>query len=107
MKICITSLGDNLDSKVDPRFGRAMYFIIIDTETDDFEVIKNPAVDAGGGAGTQSSQLMMDKGVKVVITGNIGPNAMQILKSADIKILTKADGTVKEVYHAYKEGKLK
>lgn len=41
MKICITSEGKTLDSKVDPRFGRCQYFIIVDSETLVFEAVEN------------------------------------------------------------------
>ena len=63
MRICITSEGDNLDSKVDPRFGRCRYFVIIDTDTIEFEAICNPNIDAMGGAGIQSGQLISEKKV--------------------------------------------
>ena len=42
MKICITSQGDSLDSEMDSRFGRCRYFIIVDLQSGEFEVIENP-----------------------------------------------------------------
>ena len=80
MKICITSEGNTLGSKVDCRFGRCQYFIIVDTETFEFEVIKNPNLESMGGAGIQSAQLVASKRVKAVLTGNVGPNAFQTLQ---------------------------
>ncbi len=64
MKICITSQGDNLDSKVDPLFGRCKFFIIVEPETLEYEVISNPNIDASGGAGIQSGQIIAEKKVK-------------------------------------------
>ena len=106
MKIAITSQGDKLSSEVDPRFGRCAYFLIVDSETDSFEAISNPAVSAGGGAGIQASQLVLDKGVEAVVTGNVGPNAFRTLQGAGIKIYGGASGTVEESLKSFKEGKL-
>jgi len=107
MKICITSEGKTLDSKVDPRFGRCQYFIIVETDTLEFEAIQNPNIEAMGGAGIQSAQLVASKKVKAVLTGNVGPNAFQTLSTAGIDIYTGVSGSIKEVIEAYKSGKLK
>jgi predicted Fe-Mo cluster-binding NifX family protein len=107
MKICITSTGENLDSAVEPRFGRCAYFIIVDPDDLKFKAIANPNVSAVGGAGIQSAQLIANEGVEAVITGNVGPNAFQALSSAKIKMFKVAGVTVKEAVQKYKEGKLK
>ena len=90
MKVGITSNGENLDSDIDQRFGRCKYFIIVDTETMDFEALSNENMMASGGAGIQAAQTIANKGVEAVITGNIGPNAFQTLAAAGIKIYTDA-----------------
>jgi len=106
VKIAITSLGDNLEASIDLRFGRCAYFIIIDPETEKFEAVLNPAADAMGGAGPQAAQTISDKGAVAVITGNVGPNAFQTLKAANIRIYQGASGTVKETLAKYKSGEL-
>jgi predicted Fe-Mo cluster-binding NifX family protein len=106
MKICITSQGETLESQVDPRFGRCAYFIIVDPETLDFEVVSNEAAGMSGGAGIQSAQLVSEKGVEAVITGNCGPNAFRTLNAAGIKVYTGAGGVVKDAVERYKGGEL-
>jgi predicted Fe-Mo cluster-binding NifX family protein len=107
MKICITSQGNNLESQVDPRFGRCAFFIIADTETLEFEAIDNMNLQAGGGAGIQSGQLVSEKNVKAVLTGNVGPNAFQTLKAAGIDIITGVAGKVSDAITQYKKGEYK
>ena len=106
MKVCISSSGNSLDSKMDPRFGRAAYFVIADTDTMEPEIIENSAAASGGGAGITSGQLMVDKGVTAVITGNVGPNAMNVLKAANIEIYRGVDVSVKENIEKLKNGLL-
>ena len=107
MKICVSSQGSTLDSEIDPRFGRCLYFIFADTDTLEVESIKNPNIDATGGAGIQSSQLMANKQVKAVITGKVGPNALDTLQAAGIEVITDIEGSVREAIEKFKEGKLK
>jgi len=102
MKICITSSGDNLESQIDQRFGRCSYFIIWDDTNNTFEAIANPNIDAGSGAGVQSAQLVVAKQVSMVITGEVGPKAEQVLQAAKLRIITGENGNIKEAIEKYK-----
>jgi len=107
LKVAVSATGPSLDASVDPRFGRCAYFVIVDTDTMQFEAIQNPAQYAGGGAGIQAAQTVANKGVQIVLTGNVGPNAYQALSAAGIQVLTGVYGTVREAVMKYKQGELR
>ncbi len=106
MKICVTSTGPTMDASVDPRFGRCQYFVFVDSETMEHEAMPNPGIGASSGAGIQAAQTVADKGAGVVITGQVGPNAIQTLGATDISILTGASGTISDAIEQYKSGRL-
>jgi predicted Fe-Mo cluster-binding NifX family protein len=107
MKIAVTSQGTDLDSSMDPRFGRAAYILIVDTETLDFEVMDNKEnVNALKGAGIQTASMVSEKGAKVLLTGFCGPKAFMVLDAAKIKVANEAKGTVREAVKAFEDGKL-
>ena len=107
MKICVTATANSLDAQIDPRFGRCSYLVIIDSETVQFEAIPNMAAGATSGAGIQVAQTITSKGVKLLITGNIGPKAFGALSAAGIEIVTGAFGTIREAVEKFKRGELK
>jgi predicted Fe-Mo cluster-binding NifX family protein len=107
MKVAVSATEPSLNAAVDPRFGRCAYFVIIDTETMQFEAVPNTSRSAPHGAGIQSAQTIVSKGVKAVLTGNVGPNAYQTLSATGIKIIIGATGTVRETITRYKKGDLK
>lgn len=95
--VCITSLGATLDSKVDPKFGRAQYFLFITAGSDRAEASANPYKDMAHGAGIKAAQFVAGKNPSVVITGDLGPNADRVLKESGIRTITGVKGEVKEV----------
>ncbi len=107
MKIAITSKGTDLDSLVDPRFGRAEYILVVDTDSLEFEVLDNSEnVNAFKGAGIQAATMVSDKGAEVLLTGFCGPNAFKTLNAVNIKVANNATGTVKDAVNAFNEGKV-
>jgi predicted Fe-Mo cluster-binding NifX family protein len=106
MKICVTATSGSLDGQVDPRFGRCAYFVIVDSDTMKFEAFSNESVSAMSGAGIQAAQTIANRGVEVIITGNVGPNAFQTLSAAGIRIITGAYGTVRDAIEMYKSDRL-
>ncbi len=107
MKICVTSERDSLDAQVDLRFGRCQYFMIVDTDNLEFEAMKNPHRDTMGGTGIQSGQVVANKKVKAVLTGNVGPNAYQTLQAAGVEVIMGVSGSVKEAIEQYKQEQLR
>ncbi|MBW1817339.1 MAG: NifB/NifX family molybdenum-iron cluster-binding protein [Deltaproteobacteria bacterium] len=106
MKIAVSANGNDLDASIDPRFGRCAFFLVVDPETMTFEAYDNENIALGGGAGIQSAQFVASKGVKAVITGNCGPNAVRTLSAAGIDVVMGQSGTVAQAVEAYKRGKL-
>jgi len=104
MEIAVSSDGTTLESNVDPRFGRCPYYIIYDTESDEFKSVENKSGQAAGGAGIQAAQTILDMKVESVITGNIGPNAFRVLSAASIKVYSGATGSVKDAVEKFKKG---
>jgi predicted Fe-Mo cluster-binding NifX family protein len=105
MRIAVTSTREGLDSQIDPRFGRAAFFIICDTETMEFVAVENENA-AGGAAGIGSAKRVVDEGAEAVLTGNCGPNAERTLSAAGVKLYTGVAGTVAQAVELLKSGKL-
>ena len=106
MKICVSANAGSLDAQIEARFGRSPFFVIVNSETMNYEAVSNTAVNAMGGAGIQAAQTIVDKNVAVVLTGNIGPNAYRVLSAAGIRIVTGVTGIVRHSVEQYQEGTL-
>lgn len=108
MNVAISAQGNDLDALVDPRFGRARWFIFVDTGTDEWSAHDNSAnVGASGGAGVQAGTTVAEHGVEAVITGNVGPNAHKVLAAAGIAIYQAVNGvSVRDALAALGRGEL-
>lgn len=107
MKVAISSKGTDLSSDVDPRFGRAAYIIIVDTDTMEFEAVDNSVnVNSFKGAGIQAATMVHDKGAEVLMTGYCGPKAFQTLQAAGVKVVSDVSGTVAEAVELIKADKV-
>ncbi len=108
MKVAISAQGNDIDALVDPRFGRAPWFIIADAATGDWHAHDNSAnVQGSGGAGVQAGSNIAAEGVGAVITGNVGPNAYKVLVAAGITVHQAGNGvTVGDALAAFTHGKL-
>ena len=108
MKIVVTSQGMDLDSAVDPRFGRTKHFLLVDTETMQATAHDNAQnLNAPQGAGIQAAQAVYNLGARAVITGNVGPKAFATLRAAGIAVYLGASGTTREAIEHFRAGRLK
>ena len=107
MKIAVSSQGKDLDSQVDPRFGRAAYILIVDMNDDTVQVLDNSEnVNAFKGAGIQAAAAVGNSGAEVLLTGFCGPNAFKTLAAAGIKVAHDASGSVRDALEAFKNGEV-
>ena len=106
MMVAVTTSGKDLSSKVEPRFGRCPNFLVVDTETMTFEVVPNSSTGSVQGAGVGAAQIIASRGIEVVLTGNVGPNAHSALSSSSIKVVTGVSGTVRNAVERYIRGEL-
>ena len=108
MKIAITTAGAGLDAAVDPRFGRAARFLLVDTETGAWEAADNAeSVDSAQGAGILAAETVSRLGAEVVLTGHCGPKAFRALTAAGIRVVVGVTGTVADAVEAFRAGRLK
>jgi len=107
MKIAFPSAGNELSAMVDGRFGRAVHYVIVDSDSGKIiSVIANTAVNASGGAGIEASQLLINEGINIVVAMNVGPNAFKTLQGAKIQLFMAINGSIQENFTKYKANEL-
>jgi len=108
MRIAVTAQGRDLGAPVDPRFGRAKFFVAVDAETGELSALDNAQnLNATQGAGIQAGRNVVELGVKAVITGHVGPKAFTTLRAGGVAVYTGATGTVADAIEQFKAGKLR
>jgi predicted Fe-Mo cluster-binding NifX family protein len=106
MRIVVSSQGETLDALASPVFGRCPTFVFVDSETMSTEAVPNPAMSQGGGAGIQATQFVVNQGAEAVLTGNLGPNAFDVLQAAGVPGYLVGGGTVGQAVAAFNAGQL-
>jgi predicted Fe-Mo cluster-binding NifX family protein len=107
MKVAITSRGPDMASEIDQRFGRAKYFIVVDTDSGEFTAHHNAQnVTAIQGAGIQAARNVVGLGVDAVITGNVGPKAFTALQNGNVNAYIGATGSVSDTVKRFTAGEL-
>jgi predicted Fe-Mo cluster-binding NifX family protein len=101
MKLAITAGEPQLEAKLEPRFGRCAYFLIVDTETQDWKPLQNPAAEAMGGAGPQAAQFLANQDVRAVISGEFGPNAFTALEAAGIRMYRSQVDDISKLFEKF------
>jgi predicted Fe-Mo cluster-binding NifX family protein len=107
MKIAVTAQGQDEQAAVDPRFGRARCFVVLDTDGGEATAVDNSAnLNATQGAGVQAAKTVADLGVDAILTGHVGPKAFSALRAAGVRVFTGAAGTVAEAVRQFQDGVL-
>jgi predicted Fe-Mo cluster-binding NifX family protein len=95
MLIAVTSDGNTPEALMSEQFGRCRYFYIVNSDTMKFEAVPNPAEHMQNGAGPKAAEIIINKGVQILLTGRIGDKAFEVLKKTSIKIMDGFKGTIK------------
>jgi len=106
MKVAIPSRGDDLSASVERQFGRCSSFLFVDTETMEWKAVPNQASDQPGGAGIAAAQQLIDEGAEVVLAGEVGLNAYDVLNNANIRVYGEVTGTVEDALEMLESGAL-
>ncbi|HOW64900.1 MAG TPA: NifB/NifX family molybdenum-iron cluster-binding protein [Candidatus Paceibacterota bacterium] len=102
MKFAVTAQGPEVESSVDPRFGRARYFRVVDSETGQQTVVDNATTaSALQGAGIQAAKTLANLGVSAVLTGHVGPKAWSALEAAKIEVYAASGISVDQAIKAF------
>ena len=108
MKVAITAKDKTLGCQMDPRFGRAAYFLIVDTDSGECEAHDNRAcAQSVSGAGVQAGKNVVDLGASVLITGNMGPKALGVLQAGGVEVFAGLSGTAQNALRRFQAGQLK
>ena len=105
MKIVVSANGADMDAPASSVFGRCPVYIFVDTETGAYEAVENPAANAAGGAGIQAAQFVIDRGAKAVVTGRVGPKALDVLQAAGVLLHLVTEGSVRAAVDQFKADK--
>ncbi|MFO8010775.1 MAG: NifB/NifX family molybdenum-iron cluster-binding protein [Dehalococcoidia bacterium] len=106
MKVAVSATGPFLDAEVNQRLGRCSQFLVVDSETMEFEVLENISAEAASGAGVSAAEMVANQGVQAVITGNCGPKAYDVFSSAGVEVISGVSGTVRSAVDSYRSGQL-
>jgi predicted DNA-binding protein (UPF0251 family)/predicted Fe-Mo cluster-binding NifX family protein len=107
-KIAISCEGPSLEDRVDPRFGRAAGFLIVDPETMQTEYVDNGSSQAmAQGAGIQAAETVAATGARIVLTGFVGPKAFMALQAAGIQVGQDLENlTAQEAVERYRKNQV-
>ena len=106
MRVAVSANAEGLDAPASPIFGRCSTYVFVDTDNLTATSLQNPAVGASGGAGIQAAQLVVEQGAQALITGNIGPNALQVFQASGVTVYGFAGGTVRQAIAELQAGAL-
>lgn len=105
MRICVPSAGSGgLKDGVGEHFGRVPTYTILDSETEEYEVIDNESEHRGGSG--LPADLLADAGVDVVVCSGLGRKAINLLGQHGVEVNTGVSGTVQQAVNQWKRDEL-
>lgn len=104
MKVCVPSMGRNLNEPISQHFGRAPFFLIVDQESGSVEVLENRSEHMGGVG--KPPEHIASRGAEVMICSGLGSKAIDMLSSYGICTYVGAQGSVGEAIGQWREGRL-
>ena len=94
------------NNMIDDHFGHCEYFTLI--EVSDNEVKTQKRFDSPEGCGCKSgvAPLLADAGVKLMLAGNTGQGALDVLKRNGIDVIRGCSGPIDEVISKWMNNEL-
>ncbi len=104
MKIALPSY----QNQIDEHFGHCEYFTVF-TIDDQKKILSEEKIASPAGCGCKSNiaQVLAEKGVKLMLAGNMGQGAVNVLNGHGIDVLRGCSGDVKSVTESWLAGTLK
>ena len=108
MKVGISATGSDLSARVDDRFGRCPWFLVVDTDSLEFDALENRHAEEEMGAGVAAAKDLIDERIDAAISGQVGPKAYEVLKALNVDIfLVSGSITVRDALERLKRGELR
>jgi predicted Fe-Mo cluster-binding NifX family protein len=101
MKIALPTNGNEVDS----HFGHCEYFMVF-TTNDKKEIVSEELIKSPAGCGCKSNivQTLSQLGVSIMLAGNMGEGAVNVLNSHGIEVVRGCAGEVKTVARKWLDG---
>jgi predicted Fe-Mo cluster-binding NifX family protein len=109
MKICIPTEDDHgLEAVLAGHYGRAPYFTLIDTDTQDVKSVPNPGCHRSDDhdRNCHHIDILQAHQVGAVVGGHIGHRAATGLRAAGIEVWSSPSSHARDALRAYQEGTL-
>ncbi|MCH4891027.1 dinitrogenase iron-molybdenum cofactor biosynthesis protein [Acidaminobacter sp. JC074] len=105
MKIALPTSNNSVDG----HFGHCEYFTVYKVNTDTKLIIEESRIEAPKGCGCRSNiaSVLASENVKVLLTNNLGGNALSKLTKESIEVIRGCSGSVEEVAKAWLKGQVK
>ena len=95
------------DGHIDDHFGHCAYYTIFEVE--DKKIISTSRLDSPEGCGCKSGIAadMERMGIEVMLAGNMGEGAKNVLRNNSISVIRGCSGNTDELVEAYLRGEVK